>query len=111
MDDHVVHPVHVKLEFCAGIRVAETELGFDEVVGVEAFEEFVGVLTDAAEDFLGVFGGVAFETCAVRDGVGEGCVVDDELDFGGFLSALGEVELEEGFQLVVQYAWSPPAVS
>ena len=84
--------------------MAETELGFDEVVGVEALDEFVGVLTDAAEDFLGVLGGVAFETCAVRDGVGKCRIVDNELDFGGFLAAFGQVELEEGFQLVVEYA-------
>ena len=104
MDDHVVDPVHVELEFGARVRMTETELGFDEVVGVETFEEFVGVLTDAAEDFLGVLGGVAFEACAVRDSIGEGSIVDDKLDFWGFLSALGKVELEEGFQMIVEYS-------
>ena len=41
--------------------MAETELSLDEIIGLHAFEELVGVLTDTPEDVEGGTGCVALD--------------------------------------------------
>lgn len=61
LDNHVIDTVDVELQFCAGVRVAETELGLHDIVALEALEEFCGMETDTANELLGFFG------CSARD--------------------------------------------
>lgn len=55
LNDHVIDTVDVEFQFGAGIRVAETELGFCYVVCLKTFEEFSGVKTDASDELLSFF--------------------------------------------------------
>lgn len=50
--DHVVYTVDVELQFSAGVGVAKTELGFNEVSSVEALEKLWCMEADPAKDFL-----------------------------------------------------------
>jgi hypothetical protein len=55
LNDHVIDTVDVEFQFGAGIRVAETELGFCYVVCLKTFEEFSSVKTDASDELLSFF--------------------------------------------------------
>lgn len=73
--------------------MAETELSFGDVVGLETFKEFGGMKTNPAKEFGGRFGGVARNVDCSFDGTGKDRFGDAEYDCG-FFRRLGEVELQ-----------------
>lgn len=67
--------------------MAETELSFDEIIGLHTLEEFVSVLANAPENVEGCSGRIAVDVefsldRTGKDGVGNG--EDDFRALGGF---------------------------
>ena len=76
LDDHVVHAVHVELDFGATVAVGKTELGLVEVLLLKVGDELAEVLSDPALDLDNKLGLVALDLAGVVDGRGE-LLLDD----------------------------------
>ena len=102
LDNHVVGPMHVKLDLRPRVAVAETELGLLNVRVVDALVHLRKVQPDSADQLRNHAGVDARQSHVVLDLLPDPEVGDSDLELGllGGLH-LGHVGLEEGLEQVV----------
>jgi hypothetical protein len=86
--------------------MAQTQLGFRDIVRTQPFKELGSVETKTSDDGLGIVTRSARESEGFLDSVAEGRVEDGEgiFRFFGRGGAFGEIEFKQGMQVVIQDA-------